>query len=227
MGTPAKHNIKIEWSSDFAYAIGLITSDGWLCKGIPQIGFTSKDLEMMENFRKALGLKNVIGKHARGGETEKRYYAISFKSRKYYDFLLTIGLSPAKSKIIKAVDVPEEFFPDFLRGLFDGDGTFYSFMDVRWPNSFVFKTSFASASPDFIFWLKEKLTKLYGVTGYIHKGAGVFNLEYTKRDTKKLFKVMYGGHNILFLKRKYDKIKAAFEYDAKLHPEKKVHAAVA
>ncbi|HVM76567.1 MAG TPA: hypothetical protein VMU07_00165 [Candidatus Paceibacterota bacterium] len=227
MGTPAKHSIKINWSSNLAYAIGLIASDGSLAKGTYRINFGSKDLEMMENFRTALGLENKIGKHARGGEVEKRFYYLSFKSKLFYDFLLSIGLMPAKSKIIQDLIVPDGFFADFLRGLFDGDGSFYSFRDIRWPNSFCYKTSFASASPNFIAWLKNKLTELYNVRGYLHKGAGVINLEYTKTDTKKIFEAMYHGPDVLFLRRKYDKMKSAFEYDAKLHPASSKHAAVA
>lgn len=209
-----KNPISTEWSSNLAYAVGLITSDGCLVKNSTRVYFGSKDLEMMENFRKALLLKNKIGKHARGGETEKKFFCLSFRSRSFYEFLLAIGLMPAKSKIIRAVTVPDKFFADFLRGLFDGDGSFYSFKDVRWPNSFVYKTSFASASPFFINWLKEKLTLLYGVKGYLHKGVGVTNLEYTKADSNKLFCVMYHQENILFLSRKYYKIKTALEYDA-------------
>jgi hypothetical protein len=222
-----RNRIPTEWSSNLAYAIGLITSDGCLSKNIPRISFGSKDIEMMSNFKRALGLKNKVSKHARGGETEKRFFYLSIKSRSFYNYLLTIGLTPAKSKTIQAVAIPDKFFADFLRGLFDGDGSFYSFRDTRWPNSFVYKTSFASASTQFIKWLKERLTDLYGVKGYFHQGVGVINLEYTKGDSNKLFLAMYHQENILFLTRKYDKIKAALEYDAKLHPGKEAYAAVA
>lgn len=227
MGAPPKQIIAIEWSANFAYAIGLITSDGSLSRGSFRVNFGSKEMEMMKNFQMALGLSNAISKHARGGEIEKRFFYTSFKSKAFYTYLLNVGLMPAKSKIMQSVAIPDEFFPDFLRGLFDGDGTFYTSWDKRWPSSFVFKTSFASASPTFIYWLKDRLTKLYGLKGYIHKGAGVLNLEYTKRDSKKLFEVMYYSANILFLHRKYDKMKTAIEYDMDLHARKQKNAAVA
>ncbi len=83
------------------------------------------------------------------------------------------------------MDVPDEFFADFLRGLFDGDGTFYTYWDTRWPRSFVYKISFASASSDFIIWFKDRLTQLYRVKGYICKGDGVLNIQYTKGDSEK------------------------------------------
>jgi hypothetical protein len=54
---------------------------------------------------------------------------------------------------------------------------------------------------------------LYAVRGYLHKGAWVINLEYTKGDTKKLFSIMYYSDNILFLERKHNKIRNAFVVD--------------
>ncbi|MEK7641076.1 MAG: hypothetical protein AAB389_03720 [Patescibacteria group bacterium] len=114
------------------------------------------------------------------------------------------------------MNVPDKFFPDFLRGLFDGDGTFYSFWDKRWPNSFGFQLSFASASFDFVAWLKQKLTDLYNVKGFICKGAGVFNLRYVKGDSKELSDVMYYQERALYLKRKYDKIKQIIGFDTNL-----------
>lgn len=211
-----QRKVKIKWSINFAYAIGLLTSDGCLKKDKRHIWFSSKDLEMIENLKQSLELKNSIGRYARGGERVKKYYYVGFGDVYFYKFLESIGLSSAKSKIISQVDVPQEYFADFLRGLFDGDGSFYTYWDKRWPNSFGFKLSFASASPTFINWLKKELTKFYDVKGYFHKGRGVINLEYIKGDSKKLFFAMYYSKNILFLNRKYIKIKSALEKDKDL-----------
>jgi len=211
-----QRKINISWSENFAYAIGLITSDGCLSKDRRHFWLSSKDLELIENFKKSLSLKNKIGKYARGGEKEKRYFYINFGDVYFYKFLNKIGLMSAKSKIIQAVKVPRKYFPDFLRGLFDGDGTFYTFWDKRWARSFSFKLSIASASLNFINWLKEKLTKYYGVKGYIHKGDGVYNLEYVKGDSKKLFQVMYYSKNILCFSKKYHKMRTALKLDENL-----------
>ncbi len=207
-----KDTPELTWTENIAYAIGLITSDGYLAaRHCIRLG--SKDLEQIENFKIALSLKNRIGKNARGGETEKKYFYVAFKNKSFYNFLLKIGLTPAKSRTIREVLVPNNVFPDFLRGLFDGDGTFYTFQDKRWPNSFGFKLSFASASPDFILWLKNRLSDLYNVKGYLHKGAGVINLEYTKSDTRILNNIMYYNHELLSLTRKYLKVKTALDKD--------------
>lgn len=208
-----KRKVDITWCNNLAYAIGLITADGCLNKDGRHIWFSSKDSELIETFKKSLRLSNKIGKYARGGETEKRYYYITFGDIYFYKLLNNIGLTPAKSKTIKRVEVPQSYFSDFLRGLFDGDGSFYTFQDKRWPNSFSFKLSIASASLDLLTWLREALTQYYGVKGYMHKGAGVWNLEYVKGDSKKLFTVMYHSNNVLRLDRKYCKIRDAIAED--------------
>ncbi len=207
------NKVNLKWSSNLAYAIGLITSDGCLNKDGRHIWFSSRENELVKKFRQALSLSNRIGRYARGGETEKRYYCLTFGDINFYKFLNNIGLTAAKSKTIKSVAVPKNYFPDFLRGLFDGDGTFYTFQDKRWPNSFSFKLSVASASLDFLSWLKKFLTKYYNVKGYLHKGDGVWNLEYVKGDTKKLFYVMYRDQNTLHLSRKYDKLRGTIVQD--------------
>lgn len=70
--------VNIIWRANFAYAIGLIASDGCLSKDGSHIDFTSKDLEQVENFRKVLGLKNRIGLKSRGkkGTSDKKYFRV-------------------------------------------------------------------------------------------------------------------------------------------------------
>ncbi len=208
-----KHKVKIGWSSNFAYAIGLIASDGYLHPDGRHIFFCSKDLEMMENFKRTLGISERVKRYARGGEILKKYFFVSFSDKAFHQYLNSIGLTASKSKTIQLVAVPDTYFGDFLRGLFDGDGSFYTFWDRRWPNSLGFKLSFASASPTFLTWLREKLTGLHGTKGYFHRGSGVVNLEYTKGDTRKLFEVMYHSGDILFFRQKYFKLKTALEQD--------------
>jgi len=214
-GGQLQRKVRIEWSSNFAYAIGLITSDGCLSKDGRHILFASKEIVLINIFKKALNIKNKPTKYARGGETEKRYFSLSFGDKVFYQFLLDIGLSPTKSKIIKSVKIPDRFFSDFLRGLFDGDGTFYTFWDTRWKKSFCFKLSFASASRDFTEWLKTELSKKYSTTGYIHTGAGVHNLEYVKGDSRKIIEQIYHRSDLLFLPRKYRTIQRALAKDAR------------
>ncbi|MEK7089200.1 MAG: LAGLIDADG family homing endonuclease, partial [Patescibacteria group bacterium] len=205
------NNNKITWSKELAYASGLIASDGNLCEPRKRIQFKTADIELVENLKIALKVKTKTGvaKSILG----KNHYYIIFTDAPLHDFLNSAGIHPRKSRTIKNVKVPNKFFRDFLRGLFDGDGTFYTFWDTRWPNSFGFQISFASASKDFIEWLKVKNSTLFGVKGFIRKGKAVYNLRYVKGDTRKLFKTMYYDKHLLFLTRKREKMVKSFKKD--------------
>ncbi len=206
-----KGKVKVVWSPAFAYAIGLLVSDGNLSPDGRHIVFTSKDEELAQHFISALGIDGQhIGKKARGGEAEKRYFVVQFSDILFYRFLVSIGLMPNKSLVLHEVDVPEALFSHFVRGLFDGDGTTYSYWDTRWKSSFMYYAAFASGSPKFLRWLQRKIAHLYNVRGAIGKGNRTEHLTYAKRATKMLVSVMYQNAGILFLTRKHLKFLEAF-----------------
>lgn len=208
-----QQKVTVQWSPNFAYAIGLIASDGNLSSDGRHISLKSADRELVENLKAAFSLSNKICERIRYRGKLQTHYVIAFGDVIFYRFLNEIGICAKKSKTIKQVAIPDEFFSDFLRGLFDGDGTFYTSWDPRWPNSFVFQISFASASLPFMQWLKITLTRFYGVKGFIRNGDGVFNLRYVKGDTRKLFVAMYRSDTNLFLGRKRFKIEIALRDD--------------
>jgi len=208
--------IDTKWRPELAYAVGLVASDGHLRKDNKGICFVSKDRELIDKFRESIALKKEPYRSGRGGTTKKNYWTVQFKSRNFHDFLVSIGVTPKKSKTIKAVQVPNSYFADFLRGLFDGDGTFWTTWDKRWPRSFVYYLGFSTASPSFVRWLKKRIADQFKVKGYIHNGDGVFTIRYVKGDSRKLFKAMYYRKGLLYLSRKYLKIKKAIDYDERL-----------
>ncbi|MDP3769538.1 MAG: hypothetical protein Q8R40_01195 [bacterium] len=69
-----QQKVKIEWSSAFAYAIGLITSDGNLSSDGRHLSFKSAEEELIQKFGVALNLHNKVTKSARGGEKIKKYF---------------------------------------------------------------------------------------------------------------------------------------------------------
>ena len=115
---------------------------------------------------------------------------------------------PRKSKIIGEIKIPNEYFFDFLRGSFDGDGSTYSYFDPRWRSSFMFYTTFVSASSKHISWLREEIFKRLKIRGHI-TGDGkrvIFQLKYAKADSLKLLRKMYHSKKVLCLSRKRLKI---------------------
>lgn len=199
------------WSGDFAYAIGLITTDGCLLKDGRHIDLTSKDLEQIDNFKRILKLNNKIGCKNSGSNPRKDYYRILFGNSELYNFLLSIGLCQRKSKLLNSLKIPDRYFADFLRGCFDGDGYSYSYWSKQWPNSFVFYTGFASASVPFLNWMKTRIKELYGFEGYIKTGGGKAErlLMFGKKLSLRLIPVMYHSGRVVCLSRKKFKIDAA------------------
>ncbi|MBI2669829.1 MAG: hypothetical protein HYX20_01640 [Candidatus Yanofskybacteria bacterium] len=185
-------NVKIKWTPAFAYAIGLIATDGNLSPDGRHINLTSKDEEQILNFRSCLDLKNKVGRKGRGGTTIKKYFVLQFGDRNFYDFLLGIGLSPAKSKTLTNLSIPRIFFADFFRGCIDGDGSigYYRHPESRHPQ---LRLRLCSASRDFLAWIKSEIGTILGIkTGWIeNKRSGVFVLIYAKADSLVLLKFLY------------------------------------
>lgn len=200
--------VNLKWTPDFAYAIGLITSDGNLSPDGRHINFTTKDLQLAKIFRRCLGINNVIGRKMGGypGSSEKKYCVVQFGDVLFYKFLLDIGLTPRKSKTILGLRIPSKYFFDFLRGHFDGDGCIYSYFDPRWKNSFMYYMTFTSASRPHVEWIQSTLKQLIGVSGAIGSSGQVFQLRFAKQESLALIKNMYYGINVPCLQRKRAKI---------------------
>ncbi len=197
------NKVLIKWSPDFAYAIGLITTDGNLSKDDRHLNMTSKDKDMIITFKKCLGLKNKIGRKTRGGSKIKKYFQVQFGDKNFYEFLLSIGLTPAKSKTIGALNILDEYFADFFRGCIDGDGNINI---ASHPESrhLQLRIRLCSASPLFLNWIKNKILNLYGIkSGWIETKENIGVLVYAKADSIKLLNIMYYPKVNNYLKRKY------------------------
>ena len=202
------NKIKIEWSPNFAYAIGLLTTDGNLSKDGRHLNMTSKERVMILTFKRCLGLKNRIGRKGRGDNSKvKKYFQVQFGDKNFYNFLLSIGLSPAKSKKIGVLLIPDGYFSDFLRGCLDGNGNInYN----KHPESkhLQLRLRICSASQPFLVWMKKSIaTNTMIKSGWIEfrnkNNSCYYNLCYGKTDAIKLFNFMYYNNVENYLLRKY------------------------
>lgn len=211
---PKSRRKEVAWSPEFAYAIGLITTDGNLSIDGRHLSLVSKDIEQIKNLKKCLALKTKIGIHRSGRKNAYRtYHRVQWGDIVLYDFLLDIGLMPNKSRKLNTLNIPDKYFFDFLRGHFDGDGSFYSYFDPRWKSSFMFYLTFLSASTGHIQWLRESVERLCGVHGHIsftnRLGLEMSSLRYAKRESLQLLAALYPNERVICLKRKRLKIEKA------------------
>ena len=193
------------WNPEIAYLTGLIASDGCLVNDNRHINITSKDQEIINSFQSILGMDVKVGTKI-GGYSGTSSFNLQFSNVALYDFFLRCGLTPAKSKTMGPLLIPEQYYPDFLRGYFDGDGTIYGFWDRRWRNSLMYYTGYVSGSLAFLQWLQQMNARLaFTSFGAIRPGVRAFTLSYAKADSRKLFQFMYHKLDLPMLSRKYQK----------------------
>jgi len=183
-----RKELKIE-GSNLWYLVGLITSDGCLSGDGRHIDITSKDYEFLRVLKNSTGIENKIG--VKYNSTKQRSFHIQIGNRNLYDFLLTIGLTRNKSLTLGKIQVPEQFFVDFLRGVVDGDGCIRSWINPS-NNREQWSLRIYSGSLGFTEWLKEAAEALLKIRGKIHKGTGsLWILKYGKMAAKEISRQCY------------------------------------
>lgn len=114
-------------SRDKAYWLGIMYSDGCVCKrkeGEYSISLEMVDKEHVEKFKNALnsGHKICTIRH-KEYENAKLSYSIHIYDKKMAIDLINLGCVPRKSTCLSSIpNIPQEFIYDFIRGFVDGDG---------------------------------------------------------------------------------------------------------
>jgi hypothetical protein len=172
------------------YFVGLITTDGCLSSDGRHINFTAKDDQFLEGLKKVLSLENTIRSKHKG---EKKCFFIEFGNREFYDFLLSIGLTPKKSLTLGELKIPDSGFADFLRGVIDGDGSIRSWIHPTNGNE-QWSLRVYSGAQVFIEWLQRKTEELFLAKGRIHfrkKGNGLYTLKFGKLAAQRILSRCY------------------------------------
>ena len=171
------------------YLVGLITSDGCLSKDRRHIDITASDYHYLSKLKEALGLSNrVTDKYGLNG---KLSHHIQFANRQFYDFLISIGLTPRKSLTLKSLKIDKNYFSDFLRGLIDGDGCIRRWFHPTNGNQ-QWSLRVYSGSRAFLEWLETMVENLYKAKGRLHKNnKTVYGLKYGKMAAREILKKCY------------------------------------
>ena len=190
-----KNKVKLVWSNNFAYIIGVMATDGNLSSDLRHLIITSKDHEMVVNCRTHLRINNKISRTARGGSRDKKYYMLQCGHKNFFEFLLKLGLTPRKSKTMSELKIPTKYFSDFFRGCIDGDGSIsISYHpESKHPQ---YKIRLCSASGDFLNWILRSCQKSFKVTGgSISKTnrSSVFTLTFGKSDSIEILQIPWEG----------------------------------
>ncbi len=175
--------------SNLWYLVGLITSDGCLSSDGRHIDITSKDFKFLEGVKNLIGIENKIG--IKYGFKKQKAFHIQFSNRNFYDFLLSIGLTPNKSLTLGEIKTPEHYFIDFLRGAIDGDGCIRTWLHPTNKRE-QWSLRIYSGSRKFVTWLSSATQQLLGVSGKIYKNnAGTLVLKYGKMAAREISRRCY------------------------------------
>jgi len=197
-----------------AYILGFVTADGNILKRKGRknsyvFNITSKDREHLKNIADNLGPNIKLGLKGNGSSKIKNCSYFQLCNRQMCLDLIDLGIVPRKTYSLVMPQIPEEYFADYVRGFFDGDGSVYIYSVNNTPQ---IKSEFVCCSQNFINEFNRRLCKYLNIPC---KNIHVENLEDEVRlplysicfyvdDSKKLAELMYGSNPSLFLPRKRD-----------------------
>ncbi|MCQ9207407.1 MAG: hypothetical protein NG740_05990 [Omnitrophica bacterium] len=200
-------NFFSQWSREMAYVLGLLMTDG--CLNRPKnssfrIRLCLNDRELLEKVANVIGSNHNItaSRHQEG------LYSLLFAREKLAQDLIKLGLKLRKSLDLEFPELPNEYLRDFIRGVFDGDGSVY--FNKKSPNC-PLVTKFVGGSRPFMYKLEQKLQGL-GMPKrkiYEERRKNVsYTIRYSHKNSLKLGGLMYSHiDSDLYLKRKYIKFK--------------------
>ena len=189
-----------KWNAGMAYVLGLLASDGCMHKRADRryyaisLGLHKNDSYLLQDV-----LDDMCASYPLFISKISNMVGFSIRDQEICSDLLSLGIVPRKSRVIKCPKVPKEYVLDFFRGVMDGDGTVY----VPKP-----RISISTSSKDFAYGLSD-LLKNIDINTYIYTCYTREHPEYSVRMTAgAIFKIaqpMYKDKK-LFMKRKKDRI---------------------
>ena len=192
-------------NSNMAYILGLIASDGSISskENLITIELLNKDKEILEKIKEitksSRDIKDYIKK-----STNQNISKFCVWSKSWKEDLKRYNIVPNKTFILQPPTfLDDKFFPDFLRGFFDGDG---SISKRKYGNVF----EIACASKPMIDWFIEKLSNTYGIpcqySSYEIINGKMYKFFIGKSFLlPKIYNLLYQNNPELFLTRKKEK----------------------
>lgn len=195
-------------SSSKAYVLGLLLSDGYISKKWSKVVLTSKDYELVDIVRKELNSTHKLSEYdvydKRTNKTYKRF-SLQIPSKKMCVDLNCLGLQNNKSFDCEYPNINDDYFWDFVRGVFDGDGSI-----SKMNKEGILRFSIIG-SENFILKLKEKFnsfgltdTKIIYTKYKSERGCICKLLYYSFEDLDFIKNNMYNNSDGLRLSRKYE-----------------------
>jgi hypothetical protein len=198
------------WSSEMAYVLGVIYTDGNLLSrggscNMDRFSISQKEPELLIKVLALMQCNATIHfrrEHIYSGVKAGALHWFSIAENEVYNDLISLGLTPHKSLTINFPEVPNEYARHFIRGCWDGDGSVY--IDKQ---SQSVSASFISGSLNFV----EGISKVLKNAGlperkiHVRKGEkSSYYIRFTGTQVAKLYHYLYDDvPESHYLDRKY------------------------
>lgn len=191
-------NFFSSWSSELAWMIGLIWSDGCLSGNTVEI--CSKDFQLIDLVMSLTG-----GRY--GLKNQGQHLRITFTSKEITNFLRSVGLTERKSLTVEWPKMPTEYMGDFMRGLIDGDGSVLIREDrpgQQVPDLVVqLVTASQNLRSGIAQWFDNQNIR-YGLS-YRDMGNGLWKFSVRHQESlRTLYRLLYPSDHVVCLHRKYN-----------------------
>lgn len=175
-----------QWSEESSYALGYLFADGSVYvnpKGGSMLIISGSRLENLSTIKRILGSGHPIN------QVGPSSWEIRIGSATFVEKLQEIGLMENKSVNLTYPDVPREWEPAFIRGYFDGKGSFQIERGRR------ITSGFSCLCYPFLEVLRDRLV-LHGLNEVKINYQGTNRIRYYVSDTDALYRLLYDGARI-------------------------------
>jgi len=184
------------WSHDMAYCLGFITADGHVWKERPYltIAISKRDQQVLIFLRDCISPTSKVRDNYNHNMVQ-----LCIHSPQIWHDLKQYNVTHGKTWNLRIdFDIPQEFWSDYLRGFFDGDGCIY-FCNIRGRRYYY--SSFSCASQQMLIDIQQRLQM-----GHIRCLRGkYYELKLCQSDTILLGQIIYQNKDAFKLERKYEK----------------------
>lgn len=184
---------------NMAYLLGLIASDGNVSKRDNEINIVASiiDFDFLDSIRKEIQSTRPIKKYTDNNGNES--CRLTFSSAHIKKVLAEYNIIPAKTKVYSfSYKLNREFWIDFIRGYFDGDGS------VSTSGKDSIKWQIGAYNKDILDFVIDFFYEEYSIPKiniYKYNDKHFYQLTYSTNATKRIWDILY-TENSLYLPRK-------------------------
>lgn len=194
---------QVNESPNMAWLLGFIAADGTIRKDRNEIkiGLSKKDREILEKIKNVLDLETEVKDYitTQGYECS----SLAWTCEQHKQDLARYSIVPNKTFVLKPpYDLKHEYWIDYIRGYFDGDGS-VNFLSTN--NSLRWQV--CSATPEILTFILDTLENDYNIPrvsilSQPRKNHELYYIQYSTNATKKIYNILYTPDS-LRLERKY------------------------